>query len=101
MTSAFAILSIATFLAGTASGILILFVVSIHRTRHATLTQTRHERPGSTARSMLTRTRADNTQATTQPSARPPGQARVLTCPRGSFTSCDQCPGPPRRSRYR
>jgi hypothetical protein len=87
MISAFAILSIATFLAGTAFGVLILLVLSIHRTRHATLTQTRHERPGSIARSMLTRTRADDMQAIPQPSAQTPDTYGDSRAPRDSCTS--------------
>jgi hypothetical protein len=57
-TSLIAVSSVISFLAGSAFGALAVFAISIHRTRHAPLSEFRRERAGALARSALTMTRA-------------------------------------------
>jgi hypothetical protein len=56
--SLIAISSVISFLSGSAFGALAVFVISIHRTRHAPLSELRREQAGALARSALTATRA-------------------------------------------
>lgn len=56
MTSALSIigvLSIVAFLGGVAFGLLLLFIISIHRTRHAPLSKIHGQRAGSLSRRVL------------------------------------------------
>lgn len=57
MISVLAVLVVVVFLGGALSGALILFAVSIHRTRHAPLSQMGSQRRGSVSRRLLTTTR--------------------------------------------
>ncbi|MCW2932407.1 MAG: hypothetical protein JWM19_3369 [Actinomycetia bacterium] len=59
MISLFAIFAIIVFLGGTASGVFVLFVVSIHRTSRRPLTEIHRQRRGAVSRSILTATRTD------------------------------------------
>lgn len=49
-----AVLSIVVFLGGAAFGMFVLFVISIHRTDRAPLSDTHNERAGSISRRLLT-----------------------------------------------
>jgi hypothetical protein len=57
-TSFIAVSSVISFLSGSAFGALAVFAISIHRTRHAPLSELRQERAGALARGTLTATRA-------------------------------------------
>jgi hypothetical protein len=56
-TSIFAIFSAVIFITGAAFGALVLFSISIHRTRHAPLSELRGQQRGATSRSVLVTTR--------------------------------------------
>jgi hypothetical protein len=58
VTSLIAVSSAISFLSGSAFGALTVFAISIHRTRHAPLSELRREQAGALARSALTTTRA-------------------------------------------
>jgi hypothetical protein len=57
-----AIAAIVVFLGGSASGAFVLFVISIHRTSRAPLSEIRSTR-GAVSRSVLTTTRAGRREA--------------------------------------
>jgi hypothetical protein len=66
MTSALsllAVLAITVFLAGAAFGGLLVFVISIHRTGRAPLSESHGDRAGSFPRRLLTGIRSDHTEA--------------------------------------
>jgi len=54
MSSILAVLSIVVFLGGAACGMLVLFIISIHRTRRAPLSGTHAEHAGAVSRRVLT-----------------------------------------------
>jgi hypothetical protein len=56
--SLIAVFTIVVFLGGAMFGMLVLFVISIHRTRHAPLSDVHSERGGAVSRRVLTATRA-------------------------------------------
>ena len=56
-TSLFAILSVIVFIGGAAFGALVLFTISIHRTRHASLFEASMQHRGAISRSVLITTR--------------------------------------------
>lgn len=51
--SIIAVLTVVVFLGGAASGMLVLFVISIHRTYHAPLSRIPDQRAGSISRRVL------------------------------------------------
>jgi hypothetical protein len=55
--SVIVIVSVIVFLGGVAFGMLVLFIVSIHRTSHGTLSEVHGEHAGSISRRVLTRGR--------------------------------------------
>jgi hypothetical protein len=55
--SLIAVFTIVLFLGGALFGALVLFAVSIHRTRHAPLSQMGSQRRGALSRRLLTTTR--------------------------------------------
>jgi uncharacterized membrane protein len=57
MSSVIAVLAAVVFLGGALLGALVLFAVSIHRTRHAPLSQMGSQRRGAVSRRLLTTTR--------------------------------------------
>jgi uncharacterized membrane protein len=57
MSSVLAVLAAVVFLGGALFGALVLFAVSIHRTRHAPLSQMGSQRRGAVSRRLLTATR--------------------------------------------
>jgi hypothetical protein len=59
VTSFFAIFFAIAFFGGFASGMLLLFIISIHRARHASLFEDNRHRPGAISRSMLISARTD------------------------------------------
>jgi len=61
MTAVFSL--IAVFLAGAVFGALLVFVVSIHRTSRAPLSESRGHRAGSVSRRVLAGIRTDETEA--------------------------------------
>ena len=66
MTSALsliAVFSIAVFLTGAAFGALAIFVISIHRTSRAPLSESHGRRAGSISRRVLAGIRNDETEA--------------------------------------
>ncbi len=66
MTSALpliAVLAIVVFLAGTAIGALLVFIISIHRTSRAPLSESHGQRAGKISRRLLTGIRDDKTEA--------------------------------------
>jgi hypothetical protein len=56
-TAFFVIFSAIIFITGAAFGALVLFSVSIHRTRHAPLSEAGRQERGATSRSVLVTTR--------------------------------------------
>jgi hypothetical protein len=56
--SLFTVVSVIIFLSGSAFGALVLFAISIHRTKHRPLSGIHGERAGTVSRSVLTTTRA-------------------------------------------
>ncbi len=56
-TTFLVISSVIVFISGFALGALVLFSVSIHRTRRASLFEVSGQQPGSTSRSVLVTTR--------------------------------------------
>jgi hypothetical protein len=66
MTSALpliAVLVIVVFLAGTAIGALLVFIISIHRTSRAPLSESHGQRAGTISRRFLAGIRNDKTEA--------------------------------------
>jgi hypothetical protein len=57
-TSLLVVFSVIVFISGFASGALVLFVISIHRTRHASLFEASRQQRGAISRSVLITTRA-------------------------------------------
>lgn len=53
------ILSVIVFITGSAFGALVLFIISIHRTRRGSLFEASGRQPGATSRSVLVTARTD------------------------------------------
>jgi hypothetical protein len=61
--SLIAVFTIVVFLAGTAFGVLLVFIISIHRTSRAPLSESHGRRAGAISRRVLTGIRNDKTEA--------------------------------------
>ena len=61
--SIIAVFTVVVFLGGAAFGMLVLFVISIHRTSRAPLSEIHGEQRGSISRRMLTGVRVNHKQA--------------------------------------
>ena len=57
-TSLLVVFSVIVFISGFAFGALMLFAISIHRTRHASLFEASRQQRGAISRSVLVTTRA-------------------------------------------
>ncbi len=61
--STIAVLSIAVFLAGAVIGMLVLFIISIHRTSRSPLSEIDSDCPGSISRRVLTGVRVNREES--------------------------------------